>query len=144
MEGSTGKLDRCNDRKICGKSSMYVTVETPVTSTCLSVDCLELKTDRMLNKPLYIESAARHKHHMQMMEHRYIWKEIMSSNLGSNLVPSSLEYRERKALGVLAKANEDTSFDIMGFHCFRVVLHCALVCFIMIVYVDNVHFLLVC
>jgi hypothetical protein len=43
-----GKLDRCNDRKICGKLPVNETVETP--TTCLSVDYLELKTDRMSNK----------------------------------------------------------------------------------------------
>jgi hypothetical protein len=49
-EGCMDKQARCNDRKICGKLHINETVETPVISTCLSVDCLELKTDRMSNK----------------------------------------------------------------------------------------------
>jgi hypothetical protein len=37
---------------------------------------LELETDRMSNKLLHIESAARHKHHIQMkMEYCYTGKE---------------------------------------------------------------------
>jgi 3-dehydroquinate dehydratase len=56
-----GKLDRCNDCKICGQLPVNETVETPVKSTSLSVDCLELKTDRMSNKLLHTESAARSK-----------------------------------------------------------------------------------
>jgi hypothetical protein len=52
-----GKLDRCNDHKICGKLSLNETVATPAISTCLSMDCLELKIDRMLNKLLHTESA---------------------------------------------------------------------------------------
>jgi hypothetical protein len=48
-----GKLDRYNDRKICEKLPANKTGETPVTSTCLSVDCLKIKTDRMSNKPLH-------------------------------------------------------------------------------------------
>jgi hypothetical protein len=42
------------------------TVETHVISTCLSVDCLELKTGHMSNMLLQTESAARHIHHMQV------------------------------------------------------------------------------
>jgi hypothetical protein len=42
-----GKLDRCNDHKICGKLPVNETVETPVISACLSVDCLELRNDCM-------------------------------------------------------------------------------------------------
>jgi hypothetical protein len=41
--GFIGKLDLYNNRKICGKLPVNEIVETPVTSTCLSVDCLELK-----------------------------------------------------------------------------------------------------
>jgi hypothetical protein len=67
MEGCNGKLDRYNDRKISRKLSIDKTVETPVTSFCLSIDCLKSKTDRMSNKSLHIESAARYKHYMQVM-----------------------------------------------------------------------------
>jgi hypothetical protein len=49
-EGCMGKHDICNDLKICGELSVNETVETPVISTSLSVDCLELKTDHMSNK----------------------------------------------------------------------------------------------
>jgi hypothetical protein len=38
-----GKLDRCNDRKICEKLPLIENVETPVTSTCFPADFLELK-----------------------------------------------------------------------------------------------------
>jgi hypothetical protein len=65
-EGCIDKLHRCNDRNICGKLPLNETVETPVTSTCVSLDCLELKTDRMSNKLLHTESAAKYKHHMQV------------------------------------------------------------------------------
>jgi hypothetical protein len=58
------KKDRCNDHKICGKLLVNETVKTPITSACLSVDCLELKTDRMSNKLLHTESAVRYIHHM--------------------------------------------------------------------------------
>jgi hypothetical protein len=52
------------------------TVETPVTPTCLSEDCLELKTDRLSNKLLHTESAARYKHHIQVkFEYCYTGKE---------------------------------------------------------------------
>jgi hypothetical protein len=75
-ESCMGKLDRCNDRKICGKLPVNETVETPVTSTCLSASCLGLKTDRMSNKLLDTESAARYKHHMQVkVEYFYIGME---------------------------------------------------------------------
>ena len=53
------KLDRCNDRKICGKLSVNKTVETPVTSTCLSADCIELKFDRMSSKLMHTEINTR-------------------------------------------------------------------------------------
>jgi hypothetical protein len=53
MEGYTGKLNRFNDSEICGKLPLNETVVTPVPSTCLSADCLELNTDRMSNKLLY-------------------------------------------------------------------------------------------
>jgi hypothetical protein len=49
------KLDRCYDRKICKNQ----TLETPVTSSYVSVECLELKTDRISNKLFHTESAAR-------------------------------------------------------------------------------------
>jgi hypothetical protein len=64
--GCIGKLDRCNDRKICGKLPVNKTAETPVTSTCLSANCLELKTDCMSYKLLHIVSAASYKHYMQV------------------------------------------------------------------------------
>jgi hypothetical protein len=73
--GCIGKSDRCNYHKICGKLPANKTVETLSTSTCLSVDCLKLKTDRMSNKLLHIESAARYIHHMQVKhEYHYIGK----------------------------------------------------------------------
>jgi hypothetical protein len=58
----------CNDRKYCRKLLVNETVEIPVTPTCLPVDCLEQKTDRMSNKLLHTESAAKYIHtlHMQM------------------------------------------------------------------------------
>jgi hypothetical protein len=44
-----GKLHRCNNHNICAKLPVNEMVETSVISTCLLVDCLELKTDRMLS-----------------------------------------------------------------------------------------------
>jgi hypothetical protein len=65
-----------DDRRICRKLPVNETVKTSVTSTCLSADCLELKTDRMSNKFLHTESPARYKHHMQVkVEICYISKE---------------------------------------------------------------------
>jgi hypothetical protein len=51
MDGYFDKQDCCNIKAAdsCLKTRR---AETPVTSTCLSVDCLEFKTDRMLNKIL--------------------------------------------------------------------------------------------
>jgi hypothetical protein len=66
MEDCIDLLDRYNDRNVCRKLPVNVAVESPLTSN-LSVDCLELYTDRMLNKPLHIESAVRYKHHMKVM-----------------------------------------------------------------------------
>jgi hypothetical protein len=52
---------------------VHETIETPVTSTCLSFTSLEWKTDRMSNKLLCTKSVASYKHRMQMMiEHYYI------------------------------------------------------------------------
>jgi hypothetical protein len=52
------------------------TVETPVTSIFLSVECLELKTDRIFNKLLHIKSAARFRYHVQVtLEYCNIGKE---------------------------------------------------------------------
>jgi hypothetical protein len=63
-EGCIDKLNRCKDRKICGKLPVSETVKTLVKSI-LSADCLELKhTNRMSNKVLHTESAVRYKHHM--------------------------------------------------------------------------------
>jgi hypothetical protein len=47
LEGCIGKLDRYNNHEICRILPVNETVEIPVTSTCLSVDCLKLKTDRI-------------------------------------------------------------------------------------------------
>ena len=58
-ESCIGKLDRCNDRKICGKLSVNETVQTSVTSTCLSEDCIELKFDRMSSKLMHTEINTR-------------------------------------------------------------------------------------
>jgi hypothetical protein len=41
MEDCIGKLNLYNDRKICRKLPVHKTLETLVTSTSLSVDCLE-------------------------------------------------------------------------------------------------------
>ena len=65
-EGCIGKLDCCNDHEICEKLSSYKTIETPMTSTCLSVDFLKEKTDHMSNKPLHTKSAVRNKYHIQV------------------------------------------------------------------------------
>jgi hypothetical protein len=50
------------------------TVETSVTSICLSVACFKIKTDHMQNKLLYIESSVRYEYHIVhvMMEYCYI------------------------------------------------------------------------
>jgi hypothetical protein len=58
MEGCIGKL--YHKRMLQFAESFYAneTLETLVTSF-LSVDSIELKTDRMSNKPLDIESALR-------------------------------------------------------------------------------------
>jgi hypothetical protein len=52
--------------KNCGQLPVNETVETPVTSTSLSVDCFELKTFHMSNKLLHTESGARYKHSTQV------------------------------------------------------------------------------
>jgi hypothetical protein len=76
MEGCIGKLVRCNDRTVCRKLPVNETEETPVRSTCLSVDYLELKTDRMSNKLLHTELPARYKHFPQVkLEYYYVGKE---------------------------------------------------------------------
>jgi hypothetical protein len=56
-KGCMSKKDCCNDHKIYGKLPVNETVETPITSTCLSVDYLELKSDCMPSKPLHNEQA---------------------------------------------------------------------------------------
>jgi hypothetical protein len=56
-KGCIGKLDPCNDHKTCGKLPVKETVEASVTSTFLSADYLELKTNRMLNKLLQIKGV---------------------------------------------------------------------------------------
>jgi hypothetical protein len=61
-----GEIDRCVNRKICGKLSVNETLETPLTSTSFSVDCFEFETGGMSNKLLRIESATKYKHHMQV------------------------------------------------------------------------------
>jgi hypothetical protein len=57
-EGCIGKLDRCNDRTICRKLPVNETIETLVTSTDLSVDCLKLKIGRMSNSCEVLTSYA--------------------------------------------------------------------------------------
>ena len=65
----------CNDHKICGKLPVNETVETPVTSTYLSIDYLAIKIDRMSSRLLYIEYAAIYIHHMQVkLQYYYIGK----------------------------------------------------------------------
>jgi hypothetical protein len=61
--GYTGKFHRYNDRQFCRLLPIKEAVETHVTSDCLSIDCLEVKTDHMQNKFMHIESAARHNPH---------------------------------------------------------------------------------
>jgi hypothetical protein len=61
------KLDCYDERKICRELCVKESLETPMTLTCLSVDFLELKTDRMQNHTLHTESASRYKHHIQVM-----------------------------------------------------------------------------
>jgi hypothetical protein len=61
IECCIGTLDRYKTRYICGNMPVNETVETSVIPTCVS---LELKTDGMSNKPLYIEKAVRFKHQM--------------------------------------------------------------------------------
>jgi hypothetical protein len=64
-----------NDQNIFRKLLVNETVETPVISTCMSVECLELKTYRMSNKLLHTESAERYLRHIQVkMEYYYIGK----------------------------------------------------------------------
>jgi hypothetical protein len=43
-------IHRCIDHKICGNLPINEAVKTPVISTCLSADYLDLKLDRMTNK----------------------------------------------------------------------------------------------
>jgi hypothetical protein len=62
MEDCNDKLDRCNDCKLCEKLPVNETVETLFVSRLR----IERNTDRMSSKLLYIESAARYKHHMQV------------------------------------------------------------------------------
>jgi hypothetical protein len=74
-KGCMGKYDRCNDHKIYGKLSVDDTVETPVTSTCLSVDFIELETYGMSNKFLHTKSISRYILHMSVkLEYYYIGK----------------------------------------------------------------------
>jgi hypothetical protein len=74
-KGCMVKYDRCNDHNICGKLPVSETFEILVTSTFLSVDCLELKTDRMSSKLLHNEYAAICTHHTQVrLEYYYIGK----------------------------------------------------------------------
>jgi hypothetical protein len=44
MEGCNDKLDRYNDCTMCEVLSLNEPVETPATSTCLSVTCLDINT----------------------------------------------------------------------------------------------------
>ena len=67
MEGCSGKLDRYNDRNIYEMLTLNETLETPVTSICVSVAYLDLKTDHIQNKLLHIESVERYKHHLQVI-----------------------------------------------------------------------------
>jgi hypothetical protein len=58
------------------ENCLQMTVETPVTSTCLSVDFLELQTDGMSKNLLHTESTAKCIHHMLVkLEYHYIGKE---------------------------------------------------------------------
>jgi hypothetical protein len=84
-ESCIGKLDRCNDHKICGKLSVNETVEIPVTSICLSAECIELKFDRMSSKLMHTELAPRYKHQMQVkLEYCYTLGKLMMDKLKSS------------------------------------------------------------
>jgi hypothetical protein len=59
MEVCTGKLNRCEDNKICETLILNEAAETPVTSTFLSVACLDFKSDHMQSTFLHIKTAER-------------------------------------------------------------------------------------
>ena len=62
MEGCNDKLDRYNDRTACEVMSLNETVETPATSTCLSVTCLDINIWVIVeNKLLHIKSVESRK-----------------------------------------------------------------------------------
>jgi hypothetical protein len=64
MKGCTAELNNLNDHKINQLPALNETVETSVISTCLSVACLYLKTDRTKNMLMHIESVKKRKHRM--------------------------------------------------------------------------------
>jgi hypothetical protein len=70
-EGCIGKLDRCNNCRICKTLSVNETVETLVKSTYFSIDYLKLKMYRMQNKPIHIESAAGIKASYDIVIYKY-------------------------------------------------------------------------
>jgi hypothetical protein len=65
-KGCMGKYGCCNDHKLYRKVHANETIESSVTSTCLSVDCHELKTDCMSNKLLHTKSTAKYIHFIQV------------------------------------------------------------------------------
>jgi hypothetical protein len=50
--GCNDKLDHYNDRTMCEVLSLNETVETPATSTYLSVTCLDINTDHSTEQTL--------------------------------------------------------------------------------------------
>jgi hypothetical protein len=63
MEVCTGKLNRYKDRKLYEMLTLNETVQTTVTSSCLSITCLNLKIDRTQNKLLHNNTDEKYKHH---------------------------------------------------------------------------------
>jgi hypothetical protein len=63
MVGCNDKLDRYNDRTMFEVLTLNERVETPATSTCLSVTCLDINTGPTIveNKHWHIESVESRK-----------------------------------------------------------------------------------
>ena len=59
MIGCRSKQDHDNNHRICEMLILNELDGTTASSTCLSVACLDLKTDYTQNKLLHIQSAAR-------------------------------------------------------------------------------------
>jgi hypothetical protein len=61
MKRFTGKLDCYNNQNIL---TLNETIGTYVTSHCVSVSCVDLKTDQKWNKSLHIVPVGRYRHHI--------------------------------------------------------------------------------